>query len=263
MEIDQACETAMLEVLEQEAPVPYLVVSEEAGFRGSQEAVWRVIVDPVDGSLNAKRGLTPFGASIAVAAGDRVKDVQIGYVAEYSGPRYFAAVKGAGLVVADIPGCARWVPATVAPQTIAEILSPRGRGLDSDRVEVVLLEASRPERHRFSYRDLGALVEGYSEAELRVRQIGSLALSLCYVAVGIADILVAAVPSRSVDVAAGLRILAEAGGGAIALGDEDLWDQPLDLEKRCAFLAWRAGLETTKVLDNSRQLANTLVADLA
>jgi len=262
LEIDQVCETVMLAVLEREAPAPYLVVSEEAGVLGAQEAAWRVVVDPVDGSLNAKRGLAPFAASIAVAGGDTIKDVEIGYVEEYTRPRYFAAVKGAGLVVADPAGNGRWLAVAATSQTATEGLSPQGGRLSEGRVEVVLLEASRPDRHHFSYRDLGMLVSGCSEPELRVRQIGSLALSLCYVAVGIADVLVAAVPSRSVDVAAGLRILAEAGGGAMALNEEDLWDQPLDLEKRCAFVAWRAGLETAELLERSRQLAKTLIADL-
>lgn len=262
LEIDQVCEAVMLAVLEREAPAPYLVVSEETGFLGAQEAAWRVVVDPVDGSLNAKRGLVPFGASIAVAGGDRIKDVEVGYVEEYTRPRRFAAVKGAGLVAADPSGSGRWLPVAATARTAAEGLSPQGGRLSEERVEVVLLEASRPDRHRFSYRDLGVLVSGCSEPELRVRQIGSLALSLCYVAMGIADVLVAAVPSRSVDVAAGLRILAEAGGGATALGEENLWDQPLDLKKRCAFVAWRAGLEIAQLLERSRQLARTLIADL-
>lgn len=247
MEIDQACETAMLAVLEREAPGRYLLLSEEAGFRGPREAPWRVVVDPVDGSLNAKRGLAPFGTSIAVACGDKLKDVEIGYVEDYTRPRCFAAVKGAGLVAVgdDIEGSATGL-----------------HGSAGDRVEVVLLEASRPDRHRFSYRDLGELVSGCSEAELRVRQIGSLALSLCYVAVGSADVLVAAVPSRSVDVAAGLRILVEAGGGVAALGDWSLWEQPLDLQKRCAFVAWRAGVATGELLDRSRRLGEDLIAKL-
>ncbi len=50
-----------------------------------------------------------------------------------------------------------------------------------------------------------------------MRQIGSIALSLCYLAIGAADVLVAAVQARSVDLAAGFLILREAGGGVAAL----------------------------------------------
>lgn len=268
LEIDQACETAMLSVLDCQAPEPYLLLSEEAGFRGSEQAPWRLVVDPVDGSLNAKRGLAPFAASIAVARGDRLKDVEIGYVEDYTRPRSFAAVKGVGLVTAVEHGegpctCASQPAFPVLPPGASESSRPELFGCASNRVEIVLLEASRPDRHRFSYRALGELVSACSETELRVRQIGSLALSLCYVALGSADVLVAAVPSRSVDVAAGLRILVEAGGGATALADQDLWEQPLDLEKRCAFVAWRAGLDPDHLIERSKQLAEDLVARLA
>ena len=94
---------------------------------------------------------------------------------------------------------------------------------------------------------------------MRIRQIGSLALSLCSVAVGVADILVAAVRSRSVDFAAGLLILREAGGDAATLSGVDLWTQPLDLEKRSAFVAWRAGLDGDEVRARARQLGRKLL----
>jgi len=95
--------------------------------------------------------------------------------------------------------------------------------------------------------------------DLRIRQLGSLALSLCYVATGAADMLVAAVRSRSVDVAAGLLILAEAGGGAVALTEDDLLGQALDLEKRCGFVAWRAGLDPDEIAGRARELGLTLM----
>ncbi len=98
LEIDRACETAMHEVLAAEAPVPYRLVSEESGMSGAADALWRVVVDPVDGSLNAKRGLEPFCASIAVADGSSIRDVKVAYIEDYMRPHAFAAVKGMGLV---------------------------------------------------------------------------------------------------------------------------------------------------------------------
>jgi myo-inositol-1(or 4)-monophosphatase len=238
LEIDRACETAMHQVLQSEGPFPSLLVSEEAGIIGPPDSSWRVVVDPLDGSLNAKRGLEPFGASIAVSAGGTLGEVAVGYVADYTRPRCFAAVKGAGLV-----------RGTLDPSRF-----------ESDLVEIVLLEAGRPDRHHFEYHDLSAIGAMGRSGDMRIRQIGSLALSLCYVAVGMADILVAAVRSRSVDVAAGLLILTEAGGGAAALGGQDLWAQPLDLEKRCAFVAWRAGLEQSEIVSRARELESSLLA---
>jgi hypothetical protein len=136
-------------------------------------------------------------------------------------------------------------------------------GLDESRfgpdlVEVVLLEAGRPDRHHFRYDDLSVMGAAGRSQDMRVRQIGSLALSLCYVAVGIADILVAAVRSRSVDIAAGLFILEEAGGGAATFDGYEVMLQPLDLEKRCAFVAWRRGLDATEVVRRARELGPAL-----
>ena len=41
---------------------------------------WRVVIDPVDGSLNAKRGLPLYALSIAIADGPTMADVVLGYV---------------------------------------------------------------------------------------------------------------------------------------------------------------------------------------
>ena len=256
LEIDRACETAMFEVLEREAPSPHLLVSEETGIIGPPDAPWRVVVDPVDGSLNAKHGLEPFCASIAVAQGGTLGEVDIGHIEDYTRPRCFAAVKGAGLVAAGVPQASPSSPPSPAPVSGA-VLDPFR--FDSGLVEIVLLEAGRPDRHQFRFAELSAVGASGRSRDMRVRQIGSLALSLCYVAVGVADILVAAVRSRSVDLAAGLLILAEAGGGAAGLHGEDLWAQPLDLAKRSAFVAWRAGLDGREIVAQSRELERTLL----
>jgi myo-inositol-1(or 4)-monophosphatase len=240
LEIDRACETAIHLVLAREAPSLYRLVSEESGITGPENAPWHVVVDPLDGSLNAKRGLEPFGASIAVAQGVTLGDVTVGYVEDYTRPRAFAAVKGAGVVPPSPP---------VDPHRFA-----------SDTVEIVLLEAGRPDRHQFRYQELSAMGACGRSRDMRIRQIGSLALSLCYVAVGVADILVAAVRSRSVDLAAGLLILSEAGGGVITLGGPDIFTQPLDLEKRCAFVAWRAGIDREEIVSRAGRLQQTLLA---
>lgn len=232
LEVDRACETVMREVLAQEAPGPFLLVSEEAGMVGEAGAAWRVVMDPLDGSLNAKRGLEPFAGSIAVADGPTLDSVRIAYVEDYARSHVFSAVRGAGLH-----------EPTLSPDRYARRF-----------VELVLIEVGRPDRHHFRYHDLSALGAVGRSRDMRVRQIGSLALALCYVATGVADVLLAAVRSRSVDVAAGLRILAESGGGAAALDDADLWAQPLDLEKRHPFIAWRAGLDGAEILARIEEL---------
>jgi myo-inositol-1(or 4)-monophosphatase len=266
LELDRACEEAILRVLSEQSPFAHSLVSEEAGVSGSVEAPWRVVVDPLDGSLNAKRGLEPFAASIAVADGDTLGDVRIAYVEDYTRPRVFSAVRGQGLLsLGAAPGSAA---GGTASAEAAAVQPPGGasgsfggcRG-DSDLVEVVLFEAGRPDRHHFRYRELSAMGAVGCSGDMRIRQIGSLALSLCYVASGVADMLVAAVCSRAVDLAAGILILREAGGGAVTLTGQDILQQPLDLERRSPFVAWRAGLDEDEILHRSRQLRHELLGD--
>jgi len=278
LEIDRACEAAIQRVLEAEAPFPHLLVSEELGMTGPRDAPWRVVVDPLDGSLNAKRGLEPFGASIAIADGDTMGDVRVAYIEDYLRPHVFCAVEGVGLLSAGTPAGERASaaarsggrPPAAAPQPAAapgastSAAAPvtgllDARRFESNLVEIVLLEAGRPDRHHFQYHDLSALGAVGRSRDMRIRQIGSLALSLCYVATGVADVLLAAVRARSVDLAAGLLILAEAGGGVATLTGQDIWAQPLDLEKRCPFVAWRRGLDEAEIVARSRELARTLL----
>ena len=240
LEIDRACEAAIREVLEREAPYPHRLVTEEAGLSGPADAPWCVVVDPVDGSLNAKHGLQPFGASIAVAGGNTLADVSVGYIEDYVRPQAYAAIKGEGLILTG--------DAQTCPQRF-----------ESDVVELMLLEAGRPDRHHFGYHELSAIAGRGHSSDMRVRQIGSIALSLCYLATGVADVLVAAVPARSVDLAAGFLILAESGGGVAALTDSDVWAQQLDLEKRSPFVAWRAGLDGDEIVSRARGLCSTLL----
>jgi myo-inositol-1(or 4)-monophosphatase len=249
LEIDRACEVAIRQVLAQEAPYEHRLVSEEAGLSGPADAPWCVVVDPVDGSLNAKHGLQPFGASIAVARGGTLADVCVGHIEDYVRPQAYAAIRGGGLVPAGDPQGA-------ASDRTAPLYD--AQRFESEVVELVLLEAGRPDRHHFAYHELSAIAPGARSSDMRVRQIGSIALSLCYLATGVADVLVAAVSARSVDLAAGFLILAEAGGGVAALTESDVWSEPLDLEKRSPFVAWRAGLDGDEIVSRARRLRSTL-----
>ena len=231
IEVDRAAEEAMHAALDRTAPAAYSLVSEELGYITTPDASWWIAVDPVDGSLNAKRGLEPSCAALAVADRPTVGDVRVAHVRDYARGHVFSAVRGAGFISSRTE--LEW-PSVGAP------------------VEVVLLEAGRPDRHGFAYGDLAQVIRGQSGQELRVRQIGSLALCLCHLASGVADVLLAPVPSRAVDVAGGLLMVRETGGGAASLDGSDLWTQPLDLERRAPFVAWRRGLDGRDLVEAAR-----------
>ena len=94
--VDRAAEDAVFAELEAFGR-PLLAVSEERGelpLAGGGEV--RVVIDPVDGSMNAKRGLPFACVSIAVAGGPAMADVEVGYVAELDPARDWWAVRGEG-----------------------------------------------------------------------------------------------------------------------------------------------------------------------
>ncbi len=72
--IDAAAETAVVHRLEA-LDLDFTLVSEELGERVfGTGAPWRVVCDPIDGSLNAKRDIPFFSLSLAVADGERERE---------------------------------------------------------------------------------------------------------------------------------------------------------------------------------------------
>jgi myo-inositol-1(or 4)-monophosphatase len=208
--IDRAAEDAVLAELEALGE-PLTVVSEERGeltLAGGGGA--HVIVDPVDGSLNAKRGLPFASLSIAVADGPRMRDVAFGYVAGLGSEGEWWAWRGAG---AHHDG---------------QALAP----LRAGPLELLALETAHPGLVAESAAALGAL-----DAR-RIRALGSVALSLCLVADGRVDAMASLRPVRSVDVAAGQLIASEAGA-ALSLPEAGDLAAPLGLAMRSRVLAAR------------------------
>jgi myo-inositol-1(or 4)-monophosphatase len=204
--IDRAAEDAVFAELEQLA-IPMTAISEERGevqLLGGGPT--RVVIDPVDGSLNAKRGLPFACVSIAVAHGDRMEDVEVGLVAELDPPRDWWALRGGGAF------------------RDGEALGP----LEPGPLELLGLETARPEAVA---RAAGAI---QAVEASRVRSLGSVAVTLCLVAAGQLDAMLSLRPIRSVDAAAGQLIVREAGG-AVSFPEADT----LDLEMRSRVLAAR------------------------
>src|SRR3954462_11532769 len=72
----------------------FTAVSEERGIVDFGDPAVLVVVDPIDGSLNAKRGLTHPELSIAVADGPTMDDVVFGYVYDLGPREEWRAVRG-------------------------------------------------------------------------------------------------------------------------------------------------------------------------
>ena len=187
----------------------YRLVSEEVGevVRGDG-APW-IVLDPIDGSLNAKRGVPHFCLSLAVAEGGTMRDVVFGYVYDFGSGEEWTARRGEGA----------WLDGerlgTVRPK---------------DEIELLAFEATLAS----SIAEKAANVVGLA---YRLRVMGSLALALCNLAAGRLDAACSLKAARSVDIAAAQLLVREVG---LAI---DLFEAPpfeaaaLDLEGRSRVVA--------------------------
>ncbi|MGD0198733.1 MAG: inositol monophosphatase family protein [Solirubrobacteraceae bacterium] len=188
--IDDAAERVIFTELERlhASGHDFTVISEERGEVIYGASPLRVIVDPIDGSLNAKRGLSPYAVSIAVADGPTMADVVFGFVYDFGLREEWTARRGGGATVNEQP------------------LLPAGeRRTDRGLLEIVAVESARPE---WLVRGLPDLV-GVAH---RVRSYGSIAFSLCQLAAGRVDGMATLWHARSVDAAAAQLIVRESGG---------------------------------------------------
>jgi myo-inositol-1(or 4)-monophosphatase len=185
----------------------FTAISEERGEvafgDGDGRRDYRVVIDPIDGSLNARRTLPSHALSVAVASGPSMADVEIGYVYDFGASEEFVARRGQG---AELGG---------------RELRAQGPGYG---LEVVGLEASKPEL-------ILPLVEGLAGKAFRIRAVGSIAISLCYIAAGRFDGMLSARPSRSVDAAAG-QLIAREAGASVKFDRHELAAADLGLDAR-------------------------------
>ena len=203
--IDQAAERAILARFEEVDDVTF--VSEEIGTFGQGRT--HVVIDPIDGSLNAKRGIGFFSLSIAVASGATMGDVEFGFVHDFGTEEEWTATRGEG---ARLNG---------------HLLDGE---LPKERIEILSFEAT-----------LTSLVAEQAAAMVglayRLRIMGSLALSLCHLAAGRVDAVCSLKPARAVDIAAAQLLLRERGL-AIELFEAPPFDAaPLDVEGRSRVVA--------------------------
>jgi myo-inositol-1(or 4)-monophosphatase len=189
--IDAAAEAIVLDELERlhGEGHRFCAVSEERGVVDFGGTDVRVVIDPIDGSLNAKRMLPHYALSVAVAAGGTIADVEFGYVYDFGPDEEWWARRGAGA----------WLDGGRLDPGVGERHDRDGR------LEVLGIEAADP---RLVQASIGELVD----RAYRLRAIGALASALCQVAAGRLDGLVSLRNCRSVDVAAGTLIVREAGG---------------------------------------------------
>ena len=179
------------------------IVSEEVGeIHGDGNL--RIVVDPIDGSLNAKRGIPFFSLSIAIAEGETMDDVVFGFVHDFGTGEEWTAERGAG---ARLNG------------------GDLGPTMPREEIEILSFEATLTS----SVAEKAAAMVGLA---YRLRIMGSLALSLCNLSAGRVDAVCSLKEARAVDIAAAQLLLREVGVPIVFVDAGPFDAAPLDTAAR-------------------------------
>ncbi|TKJ24951.1 MAG: hypothetical protein CEE42_09030 [Promethearchaeota archaeon Loki_b31] len=198
MQIDLIAENVVIDTLENKN-VNLLLISEELGeqYIGNKEKAIKsqnvLIIDPVDGSNNAVRGIPYCSISIAYAIGRTINDIKKAVILDLNTKDIYWAIKGEG----------------------AYLNNKKIHVSDLDITDKCFFELNLPMKNFFKHIDnLRPIFRRF----FRIRVLGSSALTLCELAKGSMEAFVnLRETNRLVDVAAGLLILKEAGGEIFSL----------------------------------------------
>jgi fructose-1,6-bisphosphatase/inositol monophosphatase family enzyme len=204
--------TKYVDKIAEEAAINYLnkskikvnVLSEEIGFLDNSSD-YTFVLDPIDGTRNAYRGIPFYSVSIAIGK-SKISDVEYGIVKNIPTGDIFTAEKKHG---AFFNGNRIGTPEV--PDK--EPLSSLALGKNYDKVTLSLARKDK------------------------VRSLGSASLEMCMVAIGALDYYVIGKEYiRVVDIAASSLVLREAGGIVTNILGEEL-DMPFDLNERSSVVA--------------------------
>ena len=190
-DVDVAAETVILDLVRARFP-DHTVISEEAGG-GEIGSGYTWVVDPLDGTTNYSRRLPVFGVSVGVL---EVGEPYIGVVYDPLRDHLFAAQRGGGATLNSAP----------IHVSRVESLGRTLVGLDWGHAD---------DARQASLNCLGRVVPLCGA----VRALGSATLALAYVAAGWLDVYFH-LSLKPWDAAAGLSLIAEAGGRCTTLDGE-------------------------------------------
>jgi myo-inositol-1(or 4)-monophosphatase len=186
----------------------FTLISEELGVRSFGEGKKTVLVDPIDGSNNARNGIPFFSTAIALVNGDKLSDLVVASVVNLAAGDEFWAVRGGGA----------YKNGTRIKTSMTEDLA------------IAAYEASTPAS------EIPRIMPIISKAK-RTRCFGSTALDLSYLASGAISVFAAATASRAFDYAAGMLIVEEAGGVITDLTGAPLGNIVVGLSRTAPLLA--------------------------
>jgi myo-inositol-1(or 4)-monophosphatase len=210
LEIDQRAEDLVLHELRGLANrgERFSVLSEEVGLVELGAEYPRVVLDPVDGSPNAQRGIRMVGVMMSLLEGPTVADVVLGTTIDMTSGERWSAIRGAGAFRDGRP---------LRPVRFAT----------GDQIEVLGLHALPSDLPR-----AWPLLRSVST----FRQLYCMSLSLTYTAAGGIDVFCSPRRARIFDLTAGLLMVQEVGGVVTNLAGEPIDGLVVDLETRTTLL---------------------------
>lgn len=209
VEIDRVAEEVVLSELRAlaERGERFSVLSEEIGQIDLGAEFPVVFVDPVDGSLNAKRGVPVAGVMLSLLEGPTLSDVRVGVVHNLFDGERWHALRGGGLFHQG--------------ERVTPFLPAEGR------INVLALESSPR-----NLEPAGPLIQ----QARKLRLLGSVAISLAAAACGSVDVFCSAMRARAFDATAGLLMVREGGGVVTDFQGGALGHVPAGLEARTTLL---------------------------
>ncbi|MHA1612102.1 MAG: inositol monophosphatase family protein [Promethearchaeota archaeon] len=224
--IDQIAEDTLIRQL-QGLEIPFVLISEEIGmfyWTGKTRKMFSslssddfpfleenmpsnyIIVDPVDGSSNAMRGIPFSCVSLAYATGPNLSDLKVGVLIDLQNGDVYSAEEGNGAFRNSVP-------------LHCSAINKMNQAMMATDLDSSL-----------AYKELIIQRENIYHAVSKRRILGSCALELGFIAAGSIDLLfdVRGI-LRIVDIAAGLVIVREAGGFILRSNGSPLADGLFDL----------------------------------
>jgi myo-inositol-1(or 4)-monophosphatase len=195
----------------------FQVISEERGEVDFGDSAVRVIIDPIDGSTNAKRHACHYALSVAVADGPTMADVAFAFVHDFGPGEQWWAARGEGA----------WLDGERLDPSLPERRSRDGK------LELLGIESADP-------RWVQAAIDPLVACAHRLRAMGTIAGTLCQVAAARFDGMVTLRRCRGVDAAAGQLIGREAGGLVSFVDAAEPLAAPLDAAPSSRLIAARS-----------------------
>jgi myo-inositol-1(or 4)-monophosphatase len=211
VELDRLAEEVALDELARFAAAghPCTVVSEEAGLVDLGADQPRVLLDPVDGSVNAKRGLPISAVMLSLVEGRTIAGVRVGWSLNLVSGERWHALRGRG---------------AYREGRRLQPIPARGR---AGRIEVLGIETSPRDMCR---------IQPLMDRASKVRMLGAMALSLAHTASGAIEVFAAPFQARIFDMTAGLLMIGEVGGIVTDLEGRRLEDAVVGLDSRTTLL---------------------------